>query len=129
MLHLHSLYNYWLCFESEKGKLSVGLFRRMQIQNEKDKNEQIHRSWTRIRVNQSQSLNLTLNCSVFTHSNFVLNHKCLFTDFKQVENLAVILLTLKKSKTQYSFYWLLTNRKVGSYFADYDQVNSYMVAS
>ena len=31
-------------------KLSIGLFRRMQIQNEKDKNDQIHRSWTRIGI-------------------------------------------------------------------------------
>ena len=34
----------------EKKKLSTGLFRRMQTQNEKEKNEQIHRSWTRIRA-------------------------------------------------------------------------------
>ena len=34
----------------EKNKWSTGLFRRMQIQNEKDKDAKIHRSWTKIRV-------------------------------------------------------------------------------
>ena len=43
-LHLHCLYNYWFCYENGKEKLSAGLFRRMQIQNEKDKDDQIHRS-------------------------------------------------------------------------------------
>ena len=38
------------CYKNGKNKLSVGLFRRMQIQNEKNKNDQIHRSWTRIRL-------------------------------------------------------------------------------
>ena len=32
------------CYKNGKNKLSVGLFRRMQIQNEKNKNDQIHRS-------------------------------------------------------------------------------------
>ena len=39
------------------------------------------------------------NCNVVTHSNFVLNHRWLFTDFKQVKNLVLIFLTLYKSKT------------------------------
>ena len=49
-LHLHCLYNYWFCYENGKEKLSAGLFRRMQIKNEKDKNNQIHRSWSKVRV-------------------------------------------------------------------------------
>ena len=32
------LYNYWFCYENGKEKLSAGLFRRIQIQNKKDKN-------------------------------------------------------------------------------------------
>ena len=36
-LRLHSLYNYWLCYENEKKKLSTGSFRRMQIQNKENK--------------------------------------------------------------------------------------------
>ena len=31
------------CYENGKEKLSAGLFRRIQIQNEKDKNDQIHK--------------------------------------------------------------------------------------
>ena len=38
------------------------------------------------------------NCNVFIHSNFGLNHRWLLTDFEQVKNLAVILLTLNKPK-------------------------------
>ena len=37
-------YNCSFCYENGKEKLSAGLFRRMKIQNEKDKNDQIHRS-------------------------------------------------------------------------------------
>ena len=33
------VYNYWFCYENGQEKLSAGLFRRMQIQNEKDKND------------------------------------------------------------------------------------------
>ena len=44
------LYNYWFCYENGKEKLSAGLFRRIQIQNKKDKNDQIHRSLTRIAI-------------------------------------------------------------------------------
>ena len=36
--------SYWFCCENGKEKLFTGLFRRMQIQNENDKNDQIHRS-------------------------------------------------------------------------------------
>ena len=36
-LHLHSLYDYWFCYENWKKELSTSLFRRMKIQNEKDK--------------------------------------------------------------------------------------------
>ena len=36
--------NYCFCCENGKEKLYAGLYRRMQIQNEKDKNNQIHRS-------------------------------------------------------------------------------------
>ena len=39
------------------------------------------------------------NWNFVTHSNFVLNHRWLFTDFKQVKNLVLIFLTLYKSKT------------------------------
>ena len=38
------------------------------------------------------------DCNVFTHSNFVLNHRWWLTDFKRVEKLLVIFLTLNKSK-------------------------------
>ena len=31
------LYKYWFCFEHGQEKVSAGFFRRMQIQNEKDK--------------------------------------------------------------------------------------------
>ena len=34
----------------QKKELSAGLFRRMQIQNEKDKDAQIHRHWIKVRV-------------------------------------------------------------------------------
>ena len=34
---MHFLHNYWFCYENGKEKLSPGLFRRTQIQNEKDK--------------------------------------------------------------------------------------------
>ena len=45
------------------------------------------------------------NCDVFTHSNFILNHrwlplKWLLTNFEQVKDLVVILLTLNKLKKQ-----------------------------
>ena len=39
--YLHSLHNCWFCYENGKEKLSTGLFGRMQIQNKKDKNDQI----------------------------------------------------------------------------------------
>ena len=37
VLRLHSLYNYWSCYENGKKELSTSLFRRMQIQNKEDK--------------------------------------------------------------------------------------------
>ena len=65
-----------------------------------------------VNKNQSQSLsqNLTLNnCNVFTHSNFVLNHRWLLTGFEQVgsyiaffehvKKLVAIFLTLNKSES------------------------------
>ena len=49
-LHLHSLNNYWFCYENEKEKLSAGLFRRIKIPNEKEKNDQINKGWIRVRI-------------------------------------------------------------------------------
>ena len=40
---------FWFCYENGKEELSTGSFSRMQIQHGKDKNDQIHRSWTRIK--------------------------------------------------------------------------------
>ena len=36
-LCLHSLYNYWFCYENGKKELSTNSFRRMQIQTKKIK--------------------------------------------------------------------------------------------
>ena len=38
-LHLHSLYNYWFCYDNGKKELSANLFRRVQIQNKRNKND------------------------------------------------------------------------------------------
>ena len=38
-LHLHSLHNYWFRYDDGKKELSASLFRRMQIEDEKDKND------------------------------------------------------------------------------------------
>ena len=48
------------------------------------------------------------NCNVFTHSNFVLNHRWLLTDFVRVEKLVVILL-------------LRTSQKFSRHVADFEQ--------
>ena len=48
-LHLHSLYNYWFCYENGKKKLSTSLFRRVQIQIKENKDDQIHKHWIRVR--------------------------------------------------------------------------------
>ena len=51
-------------------------------------------------VLESESeLELTLNnCNVFIHTDFGLNHRWLLTDFKQMKELVVILLTLSRMK-------------------------------
>ena len=36
-LRLHSLYKYWFCYENEKNELFTSLFRRIEVQDEKDK--------------------------------------------------------------------------------------------
>ena len=45
VLHLYSLYKYWLCYENGKKELSTSLFRRMQVQNKENKDVQIHKHW------------------------------------------------------------------------------------
>ena len=54
------------------------------------------------------------NCNVFTHSNFVLNHRWLLTDFVRVEKLVVILL-------------LRTSQKFSRHVADFEQIEKLVL--
>ena len=119
----------------------------MPMQNEKDKNNQIHKHWSRIRVRVRVRIWCWIRgkaeiwswfwsrVSHFTLNNpyhVLMIHECL------LKNLVVVLLTLNKFKTYLLFCWLWTDPfffwrwtswKVGSYSADLGQVNSYMVVS
>ena len=94
---MHTLYNYWFSYENGKEKLFADLFRRMQIQNEENKNDQIHRSWTKIKVRVRRIICHWIRVKVW-HWMIVILFQT--TNFERVENLVVILLTLNGLKTR-----------------------------
>ena len=103
------------------------------MQNEKDKNNQIHKHWTRIRVRVRVRIWCWIRgkaeiwswfwsrVSHFTLNNpyhVLMIHECL------LKNLVVVLLTLNKFKTYLLFCWLWTDH---FFFSDVEQVKKLVV--
>ena len=84
-------------------------FRRIQIQNEKDKITKF--IGAEIESESESELEsdaeLELKSELESDSNFVLNHRWLLTNFERVEKLIIILLTPSKSKLKPFLFMLI----------------------
>ena len=76
-------------------KTNMTNFIKAKLESESDSESELESD---IELKLKSEVESDTDCNVFTHSNFVLNHRWWLTDFKRVEKLLVIFLTLNKSK-------------------------------